>query len=239
MQRWGFFVLEGERSSSYVFDSSRSGNRGRLALKLPITVSVSGFPKPTPALLLDISEGGCRMSAQSIFLVGSAVAFKLMGPQARPIRLRGTVRHVAPNSRNPREIEFGVEFGGLSRDDAAALSAFIAEARIKIRVPLGSRRTSRCAPPSKERARYDHGRRRVRLFFGGMAFSLTRDGSERVLHDFGRPPDGEEPRAALLAVDGTLYGTTSAGGALNEAKRETAKHAADTRRYAGAAVRRG
>jgi uncharacterized repeat protein (TIGR03803 family) len=33
-----------------------------------------------------------------------------------------------------------------------------------------------------------------------------------VLHSFGNVPDGNNPRAALLDVNGTLYSTTSHGG---------------------------
>ena len=105
-----------------------SGARARLAITLPITVSVSGFPRPVAASLLDLSEGGCRIVARSILLTGSTVAFELPNPGKRAIPLRGTVRHIAP-SRNAGEVEFGVEFGALARDDAAALAAFIEEKR--------------------------------------------------------------------------------------------------------------
>lgn len=109
-------------------DSFRGGGRARLSITLPINVNVSGFTRPVAATLLDISEGGCRIGARSILLTGSTVAFELSNPGKRGIPLRGTVRHVAP-SRNQGEVEFGVEFGALSRDDAAALNAFIEEKR--------------------------------------------------------------------------------------------------------------
>lgn len=38
---------------------------------------------------------------------------------------------------------------------------------------------------------------------------------ERVLHSFGAGKDGIEPYSALVEVNGTLYGTTSEGGAEN------------------------
>jgi uncharacterized repeat protein (TIGR03803 family) len=48
----------------------------------------------------------------------------------------------------------------------------------------------------------------------GTIFSLNPNGSgERVLHSFGAGRDGERPVAGLLDVNGTLYGTTSRGGA--------------------------
>lgn len=52
----------------------------------------------------------------------------------------------------------------------------------------------------------------------GTVFSVTTSGKERVLHSFGSsdPYDGYGP-AALLDVDGTLYGTTDFGGRTNGA----------------------
>jgi uncharacterized repeat protein (TIGR03803 family) len=48
----------------------------------------------------------------------------------------------------------------------------------------------------------------------GTVFSLTTSGKNfKVLHSFGKTNnDGESPAAALLNVNGTLYGTTTAGG---------------------------
>lgn len=42
----------------------------------------------------------------------------------------------------------------------------------------------------------------------GTVFSVTTSGREKVLHDFTGGADGSSPLAALLAVNGTLYGTT-------------------------------
>ncbi len=47
----------------------------------------------------------------------------------------------------------------------------------------------------------------------GTVFSVTTGGKEKVLHSFGRGADGFGPRAALVDVNGTLYGTTVNGGA--------------------------
>ncbi|MGB8907161.1 MAG: choice-of-anchor tandem repeat GloVer-containing protein [Candidatus Cybelea sp.] len=48
----------------------------------------------------------------------------------------------------------------------------------------------------------------------GVVFSITADGEENVLHSFGplSGSDGVYPAAALLDVNGTLYGTTADGG---------------------------
>jgi uncharacterized repeat protein (TIGR03803 family) len=46
----------------------------------------------------------------------------------------------------------------------------------------------------------------------GAVFSITPSGTEKVLHSFGSGTDGIAPAASLIAVDGTLYGTTMGGG---------------------------
>lgn len=46
----------------------------------------------------------------------------------------------------------------------------------------------------------------------GTVFSITMNGTEKVLHSFGKGDDGWYPAAGLLDVEGTLYGTTAAGG---------------------------
>jgi uncharacterized repeat protein (TIGR03803 family) len=46
----------------------------------------------------------------------------------------------------------------------------------------------------------------------GTVFSVTTNGSENVLYRFTNSPDGANPYAPLLDVDGTLYGTTESGG---------------------------
>lgn len=51
------------------------------------------------------------------------------------------------------------------------------------------------------------------MYGGGAAFSVSAAGtSENKLHDFGNGSDGATPYASLTNVNGTLYGTTSAGG---------------------------
>ena len=46
----------------------------------------------------------------------------------------------------------------------------------------------------------------------GTVFALSTSGKERVVYGFKGGKDGAEPTASLVAVKGTLYGTTSAGG---------------------------
>ena len=46
----------------------------------------------------------------------------------------------------------------------------------------------------------------------GTVYSVTLGGTEKVLHDFGAGSDGQNPRADLIDLRGTLYGTTTFGG---------------------------
>jgi uncharacterized repeat protein (TIGR03803 family) len=46
----------------------------------------------------------------------------------------------------------------------------------------------------------------------GTVFSISASGAENVVYRFSGEPDGETPGAALLDVNGTLYGTTANGG---------------------------
>jgi uncharacterized repeat protein (TIGR03803 family) len=47
----------------------------------------------------------------------------------------------------------------------------------------------------------------------GTVFSIKASGKETVLHSFGGSGDGKYPYAGLINVNGTLYGTATAGGA--------------------------
>ena len=47
----------------------------------------------------------------------------------------------------------------------------------------------------------------------GTVFSLTMSGKETALHSFGGSGDGVNPNAGLIDLNGTLYGTTTSGGA--------------------------
>jgi uncharacterized repeat protein (TIGR03803 family) len=50
----------------------------------------------------------------------------------------------------------------------------------------------------------------------GTLFAITTDGAENVVYGFKGYPDGFYPDAGLINVNGTLYGTTSKGGAYNK-----------------------
>ena len=46
----------------------------------------------------------------------------------------------------------------------------------------------------------------------GTVFSVTTTGEEKALYRFAGGADGYQPDAALIDVNGTLYGTTYYGG---------------------------
>lgn len=50
---------------------------------------------------------------------------------------------------------------------------------------------------------------------GGMVFSMTKEGTEVILHNFSGKKDGYEPIGPLINITGVLYGTTSSGGPSN------------------------
>lgn len=49
----------------------------------------------------------------------------------------------------------------------------------------------------------------------GTVFSITQSGTEKILYSFKGGRDGSSPRASLIAIKGTLYGTTQSGGEYN------------------------
>jgi uncharacterized repeat protein (TIGR03803 family) len=52
-----------------------------------------------------------------------------------------------------------------------------------------------------------------RYYYGcGTVFSITPSGTEKILYSFGGGQDGSYPRASLIEIKGTLYGTTQSGG---------------------------
>ena len=51
---------------------------------------------------------------------------------------------------------------------------------------------------------------------GGSVYSVSTAGAEKTLYVFGGGSDGANPWAGLIAVNGTLYGTTSSGGGTSK-----------------------
>jgi len=91
-------------------------------------VTVDGFPKPIRATVIDLSTGGCRLTAGSIFLTGSGIRFNLsVGASSVPIV--GKIRHNSGGSAD--SLEYGVEFAPLAPADLNALDRFLEGERSK------------------------------------------------------------------------------------------------------------
>ena len=50
---------------------------------------------------------------------------------------------------------------------------------------------------------------------GGTVFSIKKSGKEKVLYSFQGSPDGANPVASVIVVNGSIYGTTKDGGEYN------------------------
>jgi uncharacterized repeat protein (TIGR03803 family) len=64
--------------------------------------------------------------------------------------------------------------------------------------------------------RYGGGSGCVEEFGCGTIYAVMLNGKEKVVYTFGSYPNGAQPFAGLIDVNGTLYGTTDAGGASND-----------------------
>jgi len=98
----------------------------RLPLAIAVEATVDGFPKPVRVTIIELSTGGCRLTAASIFLTGSEIRFNLpVGTKKIPIE--GRIRHNA--SRSANSLEYGVEFAKLAPGDVNVLGQFLEEER--------------------------------------------------------------------------------------------------------------
>jgi len=100
----------------------------RLRLALAVEATVDGFPKPVRVTVIDLSVGGCRLSAGSIFLTGSEIRFSLPAG-GRNVPIIGKIRHNSGGSAD--SLEYGVEFAKLAPDDSKVLDRFLEEERLK------------------------------------------------------------------------------------------------------------
>lgn len=95
---------------------------------MAVEATVDGFPKPVRVTVIDLSTGGCRLMAASIFLTGSAIRFNLPAGGTY-IPIVGKIRHNSPSSAD--SLEYGVEFAKLAPDDGKRLDRFLEEERSK------------------------------------------------------------------------------------------------------------
>ena len=105
---------------------ARASSSGRVPLSLAVTAKVTGFPKPIPATLVDLSESGCRVTSKSILLINADIEFSIPLSPRISIATRGKITRCTP-TESLGTLIYGIEFLPLSQNDARALQAFIAE----------------------------------------------------------------------------------------------------------------
>ncbi|MDP9017889.1 MAG: PilZ domain-containing protein [Candidatus Eremiobacteraeota bacterium] len=109
--------------------SSNNGparNFFRLAVNLPLKLDVTGIPQPVPATLIDISEGGCKISSKSILLKEVDLAFEVPRNGKEPLKLRGKVRHIEFKGVT-HTFDYGISYVGLRPADTDAIYQFVVE----------------------------------------------------------------------------------------------------------------
>ena len=109
----------------------------RLAVDLKIEVAVADFPAALAATLVDISEGGCKISATSMILKDAELSFEVARPGKVPLKLRGRVAHVEFKPMASK-FEYGIQYIGLRAAEADAIYQFVVEEqRRKLQVEGG------------------------------------------------------------------------------------------------------
>ncbi len=98
----------------------------RVPLSVQVAVKVTGFPTPISATLVDISEAGCRLTARSVFITGSAIEFRLPLSERIALSAKGKISRCTP-TESLGTLEYGIEFLAFSDQDARALGTFVGE----------------------------------------------------------------------------------------------------------------
>ena len=98
----------------------------RVPLSVDVAAKVTGFPTPISATLVDISEAGCRLTARSVFITGSAIEFRLPLTERVSLTVKGKISRCTP-TESLGTLEYGIEFLAFSDQDARALATFVGE----------------------------------------------------------------------------------------------------------------
>lgn len=98
----------------------------RLALNVPVDLTVPSAPVQLPATLGDISEGGCRIICKSMLLRESDIKFDLKREGKAPVALSGKVMSIDYKQGN-KMFHYGVKFNKLRPADNDAVYQFIVE----------------------------------------------------------------------------------------------------------------
>ena len=98
----------------------------RLQVNFPIDITVPSAPVALPAVLGDISEGGCRLVSKSMLMREADIKFELARDGKPPIVLSGKVMSIDFKQGN-KMFHYGVKFGKLRAADTDAIYQFIVE----------------------------------------------------------------------------------------------------------------
>ncbi|MDQ6929181.1 MAG: PilZ domain-containing protein [Candidatus Eremiobacteraeota bacterium] len=110
----------------------------RLVSNIPVEVHVSNIAVPIPAMLGDISEGGCQIVSRVTLARGVTVHFKLPIEDKPSLALTGVIRSVTSNAET-KTFLYGVQFEKLRPADRDTIYQFVVD---KQRHQLHSRSTA-------------------------------------------------------------------------------------------------
>jgi len=100
------------------------GGSARVLLSLDVAATISGYPKPVPVTLVDLSATGCRITARSVLLVGATLEFRLQLSKSADVIARAKVLRCVPTGSGG-VLEYGLEFAPFSPGDLQALRTYI------------------------------------------------------------------------------------------------------------------
>jgi c-di-GMP-binding flagellar brake protein YcgR len=101
-------------------------NYFRLAVNIPLQIDIVDVPVPLQGTLVDISEGGCKITAKSMLLKGVEIAFELPRKTKEPLKLRGRVCHIDFKPMT-KTFDYGIQYIGLRPADSDAIYQFVVE----------------------------------------------------------------------------------------------------------------
>jgi hypothetical protein len=111
-------------------DPAKSRKSFRLVANIAIEVDVPTIAVPVPAMLADLSEGGCQIASRVKIATGHSLEFSLRLENKSPLRLRGIVRSVKERPET-RAYYYGVQFDRLRPAEQDAIYQFVVDKQRK------------------------------------------------------------------------------------------------------------
>ncbi len=139
---------------------------------------------------------------RSGLIIGAALLFVACGGSQLPISAPGAMPQASALTARANNAKYKVVYSfGAARDGADPRASLINVGGTLYGTTSGGGSYTQCDVDGFEGC--------------GTVFSLAPDGTEKVLYSFSAEPDGANPVASLIEVNGTLYGTTFIGGSGN------------------------